>query len=211
MFTPPGNTSAVHRPPNRGNSRLRLVQAGQFDEAATAFSRCAMPGSQPRPADRVRSAWCLWLGAQLQALQRRAPAAQELFVQADRELKAAGAPGYRLRTAVLRGMAELADTRGDTDASIARLDEAARVARQAGHDPRLPGLLIQAAERLERAGRDDDALRRREEALRVSEKDGVRAHGDERANAQWIVKAYDRARRDAEAQSLRERYGLAPR
>ena len=45
----------------------------------------------------------------------------------------------------------------------------------------------------------------------MSEKDGVRAHGDERANAHWIVKAYDRVRRDAEAQSLRQRYGLAPR
>jgi tetratricopeptide (TPR) repeat protein len=190
---------------DRGQKLIRTVQ---FDEASAAFARGAQLPAKPDADARARAAWCLWLDGQLQAMQRRAQAAQEQFSRASGLLKAAGRDGQRLQVGVLHSAAKVADAFGDRALALARIEEAVAAARVYGQENPLRLALLDAAEWLDRAGRPEEALRRREEALSVMERSG-RPGSEERKLAQIIVAAYDRAGRRDEAGALRQRYGLA--
>jgi len=218
MLKPHSETADTGESGDSGDCQnaMRLIQGGRFEEAETAFSR-----GISRAESNTQAAWCLWLDGLSQAMQRRTDAANDRFTRSLEEMEtvrtAAGSkpekgqfppgPVSRLRVKVLRSAARTADQSGNAELARSRINAAVEAARSAGDGYSLE-LVIEAADMLDRCGARADALRRRKEALNLAEETGRRREAREQAQA--IVEAYDTAGKKDEANTLRERYGLAP-
>lgn len=189
---------------------VKLAATAQFDAMKKQFldaARQMLAVKRPNNDQRAYAAWCLWLKGQTEMLDLDYAAAQASF--GDAMKLASNMTGKEvLRHKLLQSAATLARAQGQVPEALQHLIDAAPLAK-AWSKPRQAELMIEIAKLYEEQGQDAPALdwRARAQALY----DGELNPGDAaaRTNAGILSKAYDKAGRNADAQALRDRYGLS--
>ncbi|CAN5921087.1 hypothetical protein BH11PSE8_BH11PSE8_43550 [soil metagenome] len=204
------NAGAGRDPEPKCEDTLTLMRDGNLPAAIAAFeagASSAMAKQPPRPSQRIYAAWCTWLRGQAELMEDGSQQAASAFDEAIRQSTLAGKEGQRLLYKVLRDSAHLAQQTGPPELAVKRFEQAIEASADA--NPRAhTELMTELAAFQDGLNQPAAALHWRERAQAVY--DAARDPGDKQAqaNALRLAQDYEAAHRRADAQALRDRYGL---